>query len=253
MRDGHRSDALIPPSDRYDGATVSAVKEWQQELGVPDTGDILLGELVAFDTLPAPLSFDRDVLTLGNQLSGGENLVFTSSGAPEFSMEVQEQQARMIPENAGIHIAAGDVQWEAKISGTTTTPEGNRTFALTGLDGSSVCGTDCELLRGETEQYLSATVTLVKPVTGPGLPAAAVHTDATGNASATLLNDDGTRHETSVHVLGAQDGIVILDGVDVGQVAVVLAESPEEPSPPPGFPEPGDQEPSTTTPSDGGA
>lgn len=235
-------------SDRYDGATVRAVEEWQQELGAPATGDIHLGELIAFDSLPAPVTFDRDVLQLGNQLSGGENLVFTRSGAPEFRMEVQEQQARIIPESAGIQISIDDTQWEAKISGTTTTPEGNRAFALTGPDGSSVCGSECGLLSGEAEQYLPATVTLVEPVTGPGLPAAAIHTDATGTASVTILDDDGTRHETSVHVLGAQDGVVILDGVDVGQVAVVLAESPEQSSP-----APGDQEPPSTTSPDGGA
>lgn len=215
----------------YSAATTRAVKAWQKALGVPQTGTIAQGELVAFAQLPSPVLLDTALLQQGAELSGGERIVFVPDGQPGFELIVSQEQARIIPDDATIDIAYEGSEWRAIIADSKQAEGGTRVFTLTAEDGGPVCGSDCGKLGGAVERNLPSTVLIVPPATGPAVPVAALQTDASGRASVRVVAADGTRGERPVVVKGSQDGVAIVEGVRVGERVVALAGGQQAPQP----------------------
>lgn len=216
---------------KFSSDTTRSVKAWQKALGVPTTGTVTLGELVAFRTLPGPVLLDTAILQVGADMAGGERIVFVPDGQPTFELIVSQEQARIIGEDAPIEIAFEGSQWRAVISDSRQAEGGTRVFTLTGEDGGPVCGNECGKLGGAVERNLPSTVLIVPPATGPAVPVAAIRTDATGRASVLVVAADGTRSARPVVVKGSQDGVAIVEGVSVGERVVALSESQQAPEP----------------------
>ena len=64
----------------YGASTERAVKTWQKQLGIAQSGRVALGELVAVPHLPSALSLDADVIGPGVVLAGGEKVVHVIFG-----------------------------------------------------------------------------------------------------------------------------------------------------------------------------
>ena len=208
----------------FDAATVKAVKAWQKQLGVTQSGVVRFGELVAVGRLPAVLTLDVS-LWVGGVLSGGERVVFDNAGVPTFVLELGATEAQQITADATVEVMSGGYSWPAVITGQSQTPSGTVQFSLAAPDGGVVCGDDCDVLPADQETiYLLSRVSVVPPVSGPGVPVAAITTKVDGS-TVVFVDDNGIRVETPVTVLGSQDGVAVVDGVTDGQRVYVFGDA----------------------------
>lgn len=214
------------PDARFGAGTAAAVRAWQEELGLPRSGTIPLGQLVALPSLPAAVSVHEEIVP-GSRLGGGEPAVRAPSGQQAFVLTLAANQQSLVPVGASVMIPYQDTEWEAVVASSAVDTEfGQLEMELTAPDGGAVCGQDCTLLPADETFSILSTVIAVPPVEGPGVPAAAVHSRV--DASTYVVLADGT--ERDVTVLGTGQGLAIVEGVSEGQHVQLSAAIPPESS-----------------------
>ena len=203
---------------RFGAGTTAAVREWQRGLGVPVDGVVRAGDLLFTSSLPARVVLGDDV-AVGRRVSEGEVVLSVLSEAPGFWASPQVDA--MVDPSLPIAVTVGDELVVAVVAGVERDEWGGSRMALTRADGSPVCGDGCDLVSLiPADAVFAARQVVTAEVSGPGVPAAAVHFDAAGNAS--LVTPEGVRLPVSVVEQG--QGQVVLDGVEVGTVVVLAGE-----------------------------
>ncbi len=215
------------PDGVFGPATQRAVMAWQKGLGVPQTGSVPLGEVIAVDALPTVVQLGESIQR-GKTLAGGEDAVLAPTGEQQFVLVVTQEQTRLIPAEATVNVTWQDTSWPAVIAGSMQDEFGNTEFELTAPDGGPVCADACGTLPGDAQVTLRSQVIIVPELSGPAVPAAAVHTRADGTAY--VIAQDGERDVT---VLGSGGGIAVVQGVQPGARVQVLADQPGTPVPAP--------------------
>lgn len=217
---------LAGVDDQFDTWTENALKDWQDDLGMEETGSVALGELVAVPALPATLFLDPQVARPGGVLAGDEDIVSQTAGSPSFFLEVSESQAQQIPSTATVEVINGENTWDAVIADSKRDEAQNVTdLVLTAPDGSAVCGDECASLPASEKLYLPSRVQVVAPESGPAVPVAALSTQPDGSVTLAVVSAAGAVEQRPVTVRAAQDGIAIVDGVQVGEVVEVFGGS----------------------------
>ncbi|WP_221421067.1 peptidoglycan-binding domain-containing protein [Brachybacterium aquaticum] len=205
-------DLLSGPSDgEFGPATRDAVRDWQESLGLEETGEITLGRLIAIPQLPGPVRLDPSIIAPGLLVSGGESVVAVPGDEPEFVMHLSTAQADLIPSGATLTVTHGEQSWPAVIASSGPGDQGTD-LTLTAPDGSSVCGQECSALSGAETINLMTQVEIVPSVTGPAIPLAAISTGPDGRT--TVEHADGT--DVEVEIQGIEAGIAVVDGLDAG-------------------------------------
>lgn len=204
------------PTGRYTAGTQAAARAWQRDLGMPATGDVALGELVAVPTLPAVLTLG-DAVRLGAVLSGGEEALLGGTGEQRFSVVLSDGQAQLITDSTVIEVRHDSGVWAATVTGSTVDDTGNTVLSLAGVDGGPVCGSDCATLPGGETVNLRGEAVIVPTVTGPAVPVAAVRTSTDG--AGYVLRADG--EQAPVTVLGSGQGMAVVEGLSLGDEVLV--------------------------------
>lgn len=210
--------------------TERAVKAWQKELGLPRTGVVALGEVVAVDSLPTVVQLG-EAIQRGKPLGGGEDAVLAPTGERQFVLVVTEEQGRLIPAEATVNVTWQEQTWPAVIAGSTQDEFGSTELELTAADGGPVCAEACATLPGDAQVTLRSEVVIVPAIEGTAVPAAAVRSRADGTTY--VITADGA---SAVTVRGSGGGIAIVDGIAVGTQVQVLGDAgnPVDPGPAPG-------------------
>lgn len=238
------------PTGTFDAATETAVKAWQRAQHREQTGVVRFGELVAVPTLPAVISLDEEVISAGRHLAGGEMGILTDVGEPVFRMKVNDAQSRMIPTDAAITVQSGEAVWPAVITESAPDDTGLLDLTLRAPDGGPVCGGECDSLGGG-EIVLLTQVTLVPASSGPGVPLSAVTTDVDGRTTVEAVGTgaDGATEVVPVTVLGVQDGVAVVEGIDAGREVLLPASAAagEAPATDPAETPPASGDPAATT------
>lgn len=227
LQDALRALGLLSgPSDGQFGPdTERAVEEWQEMLGLEETGEIPLGRLVAIPQLPGPVRVDSSVIAPGLVLTGGEPVISVPGDHPEFVMHLSTAQADLIPGEATLTVTSGEDSWPAVIASSAPGDQGTD-LTLTAPDGSVVCGADCGSLSGAETTNLMTQVEIVPAVNGPAIPLSAITTETDGRT--TVERADGTEVEVSVE--GIEDGIAVVDGLEPGEEILLPGEQAPAPS-----------------------
>lgn len=214
---GYRVRAGDP---RYTSATRSAVKAWQKSLRLPATGIVRLGDVVFAEptvlssqpfrpasgvAVGAPINPGTPIL---ERLGATPNIVIEFGGSPPEQVSVGLQGVATFPSGRQACVALSAIRIE----------EG-RTVAEVSGAGGPLCAADAclGLVPASGETRITVEFTLVPEVTGPQLPAAAVQSDAGGQAFVELA--DGIRRP--VEVVVASGGLVIVRGVEPGDVVIL--------------------------------
>lgn len=209
----------LEPNGKYGPATEAAVKRWQKDLDQRQTGAIELGELVAIKQLPTTVEMGEPI-KVGWLLTGGEDAVLAPTGDRSFALVVGQHQADLIPFEATVDVEYEDYLWTAHVSEINQNMEGTFDYVLTGLGGGEVCGSECDVLPPDSFISLPSSVNIVPHTEGVGVPAVAVRTATDGSTYVVTKYGD-----IPVAVRGSGQGIVIVDGIDVGtQVQVTSSE-----------------------------
>ncbi len=207
-------------SSTFTSRTRSAVMAWQRSLGMPETGNVALGDVLFVDQLGtngSPMRWTAPV-AIGAQISAGIPILERLAPAPTLEIEFGASLPDQIA--VGIHGRAtfpSGRSVEVVLSGFRTA-EGQQRGVLSAPNGPLCSGAECLALApvdGTTQ--VSVEFTLVPSTTGPLLPAAAVQSDAAGQAFVEL--PDGRRQPVKVVV--ASGGLVIVQGIESGQQVVL--------------------------------
>lgn len=203
--------------------TAAAIRAWQKNLGVAQTGVVKAGDVVYVPRLPTRVTLDTKVVFRGATLSGGEQVVSGLPASPVFTVPVTDAQAAMIPAGTRVEISSPDGDtWEG-YAGTQTRDEtsGTVTIALEGADGAVICGKDCGQVPVTGQATLSSTIVTVETTSGTVVPSSALVSGADGQLA--LIGATGTR--IPVSVLAAARGMSVVDGVDAGTKVRVPGEA----------------------------
>ena len=217
--------AKVEVTGTWDEATAVAWNGWLTERDYPAADTVELGQLVVLESLPAALSVDAKATAVGGALAGGETIVARPGDEPTFAIEVNQDQAAMIPAGTAVTVPHGEHEWEAVAGESTADDQGLIRIPLTAPDGGAVCGADCDSLPAEASTSLLSKVNVVPPVTGPVIPVSALRTQPDGAARVTVVRD-GVQEERTVTVRGSADGLAVVDGVDAGETVRVLNGAP---------------------------
>lgn len=201
--------------------TTSAVRAWQRAVGMPVDGVVDRGEVLFVQELPDRVVVDSQSITVGAELSGGEQ-VSILAGAPSFVAPISTTQAAAMPDGARVEVTApGGEIWNARIAGQTTTPDGQIDLQLTGEVQESICGDSCDSIPAGPGLLLVSRVITVEHVEGLVVPSSAVLTLPDG--ATVLIGADGEHHRVSV--LAGARGMTAIEGVDAGLQVRAPAES----------------------------
>ena len=206
-----------PATGPFTTSVASAVRAWQKDLSIPQTGTVPLGELVAVPALPAVVTVSPDA-TLGMQLAGGESILKIADPAPRFEMVLTSAQARQLLPDMKITVTYNESRWPATLGSESVNESGDTVLVLNGHGGGPVCQDECGVLPPEPRTLLAATVELVPETTGPAIPASALRVDSTG--AAYVILEGGRR--APVTVLASDNGMVVIDGLSSGDRVLAL-------------------------------
>lgn len=213
---------LTVAGDRFDWYTSEAVKAWQKALGVQQTGVVRLGELVAISELPTALVLDDEVLVRATNLMGGELIVFAPSGLPKFELVLDSSQARLVSDEATTTIKYQGHSWPAVIESRAPRNDGAIVITLGAPTGGSVCGEECGVIPLGKAVNIPSQITVIPPVSGAAVPVAAIVTNP-DRTTKVIVVDGETRSDRLVKVLGSENGLAVVEGVEVGERVQVLA------------------------------
>lgn len=206
--------------DSVDLETLMGLEDWQRSVGLPPSGTLKLGELVAIPTthFPVRLSLDRKVVRVGMSLAGGEPVIESVGGTPSFSLVVSPDQAQLIADKTPVTITFGKNKWDARAGTRSNDDQGNVVLKLVSATGGGpVCGSQCNALPDQTTLELPAAVVVVPPTMGPAVPIAALATHPDGSASVMVVGAGGKALQQTVKIRASEDGVAIVSGLHDGQ------------------------------------
>ena len=207
----------------FDWATESAVRDWQDSVGIDDDGVVQAGDLVFVPSLPGRVALDDEVVFRGASLAGGEAAVSGLAAEPRFTLSVTASQAPMMPTGTRVELSIEDASWTAVVAGQAPDPEASEIIEVTlvGVDNGPVCGGECALVPATGQSLLSSEIITQEPVAGVVAPSAALLSAADGTVS--VVDDAGVSHP--VQVLASARGMSVIEGVDAGVKVRVPAEA----------------------------
>ena len=202
----------------FSGSTRAAIREWQESLGVEDTGVVQPGDLVFTEALPRRVMLSESV-TPGARLADGEVVVSVVPDDPVFRIPLSPEQANLVPLAADVAVSYAEGSWDARIDRAVESNPGQLDLVLVGADGGSVCREACVDwvdLTGSTR--FRAEIVVIPETSGPVVPVGALSTDAANNPSVTLV--DGSL--VPVTVIESANGIAVVDGIEPGTEILLL-------------------------------
>lgn len=194
--------------------TAAAIRAWQRDMGVEQTGVVQAGDVVFVPRLPTRVTLNTEVVARGAQLAGGEQVVSSLAEAPSFVVPVTDAQAAMMPAGTTVRITSPEQDvWEAVVTDQSVDPaDGTVRARLAGVDGAVVCGDGCGQVPVTGEALLSSEIVIVPSESGLVVPSAAVVTSADGQTA--VIDAAGER--LPVTLVASARGMAIIDGVSAG-------------------------------------
>ena len=130
--------AGLTQSDHYSSATAAAVERWQSALGLPATGEILLGEVV-FE--PGPIRVTSVTPSVGTS-AGGDTVLTATSTTPVVTVDLDVTEEYLVKPGDAVTVVLPDgtttVGGHIQTVGTVATcPGGNGVGAGGGGNGSA--------------------------------------------------------------------------------------------------------------------
>lgn len=199
---------------QVNAATQHAIRAWQRKAGFPVTGSIAAGDVVFLPELPARVALDTKAVSVGKQLSGGEEVVSVLEAVPTFQLPISASQRSLIAEGTTVQITGPQgQQWNAVASVAVAgeSPEA-ATVPLSSGDEGSVCDAECDAVPVGAETRLSAQVITVPTQAGLLVPSAALVSGVNGQVG--VVDETGT--VVPVRVVASARGMSVVEGVERG-------------------------------------
>ena len=199
-------------------STRSAVKEWQESMGVKDDGVVRRGDVMFVAGLPTRVVVDA-VVEVGAELSGSEVTVRRVTGYPQFTIPLALEQRDLVPLSADVEVTHQSGTWHGVISGAAENrSRGELVLFLTADDGGSLCGLECsQMVPLDCVCDFPAKIVVIPETSGPTVPVAAIETSPDGS---TYVKTPGGG-EVPVVIVAASNGLAVVDGINPGDVILL--------------------------------
>lgn len=199
-----------------------AVRDWQKNLGIEETGMVDVGTLLFVPELPARASLSEDI-KVGATVDHSILAVELLPESPDFSIELTEGHSRMVEPGMSVDINHGNGTWSAQITDIQTSEDGSSyTAHLMASEDETICGDECSLIPLGEPILLSSTIHIVPAMEGVTVPTSSIVTSVNGQTA--VVSDTGKT--ILVTVIAGANGMVIVEGVDAGQIVRVPGEIP---------------------------
>lgn len=194
--------------------TTAAIRAWQKNLGVEQTGIVGLSDIIFIPTLPTRVTVNAEVVQRGASLSGGEQAVSALLASPRFTVPATAAQAQIIPVGTRVEITSPAGQtWTARAAEQTPDAASSTVqISLAGVDGASVCGDQCAQVPVTSRQSLVSQIVTAETVEGLTVPSSALVSTADGK----LLVIDENGQRVPVTVVASARGMSVVEGVESG-------------------------------------
>lgn len=214
------------PDEDFDEATATAVRDWQEALGLAEDGIVRRGDVLFTPGLPLRV-MPTEALVVGAASSGGEVVVNRLPDAPAIVVPLTPEQRNLVPLSGSVQLTYAEGTWEAVIARAAETSEqglDRLDLVLTAPDGGPVCGETCtDWIPPAGRTSFPAEIVVIPETTGPVVPLAAIVTDPGGTHSVQLV--DGSVVE--IKVVASTGGLAVVRGIEAGDVVVLpFAEPP---------------------------
>lgn len=201
---------LARSTRRFDSGVQRAVRAWQGELGVPQTGELPRGEVVFVGSLPMRVALGPE-FGVGSGVSDGEPAIEALSEAPVITATYGEAQARQVSAGMTLRIQAPPGEWIGIITSPAVS-SGVTLSEVIGVDGSSVCGPDCSAVPLSGTVQWEGSTEIQPPTEGIIVPVAALVSGADGTTA--VIDSHGARLPVSVRARAR--GMAVVEGVEAG-------------------------------------
>jgi peptidoglycan hydrolase-like protein with peptidoglycan-binding domain len=195
----------------FGSTTRSVVRSWQKLLGQKDDGVVRVGDVLFLPALPVRFALDPQ-LSVGDPIADQATIGTVYEADPQFVVQVQAEQAQLLPTGTRALITVGDSSVGAQVGGMSTDAEtGLQTVTL---DYSAPCGDPCSVLTGGVTTLHPVVFTLIAETTGVTVPVAFISTTADGTTVVT-----GRAGATRpVEIVAASNGVAVVTGIEAGDV-----------------------------------
>jgi len=196
----------------FDASTRTAVRAWQDWLGVDDDGVVQPGAIVFMPSLPARIVLSESV-TVGGRFGGGEEVVSVLPEAPRFHIPLAAEQAALVPLTADVVVQYAEGSWSGRIEHAVETEFDQLELVLTGPAGGSLCADACtEWVDLTSPTDFRANIIVIPETTGVAVPVAGISSNP-GNSTFVTLADGAM---IPVTILASGNGLAIVDGLAAG-------------------------------------
>ena len=212
--------------EEFDADTRAAVKEWQDALGVPETGAVEPGDAVF---LPGPRRIGQVTAAVGAQVQPGMDVMTTTATAPVVHVDLDARRRELVTVGGKVTVelpsgrtVPGTIDAVGNVAESSTGAQGEPGPATVsvvvrlaepakrdGLDGAPVV---VSLERERANSVLAVPVEALLALRG-------------GGVAVELVGTDGERTLTAVETGSFADGYVEIEGKELREGArVVVAE-----------------------------
>jgi peptidoglycan hydrolase-like protein with peptidoglycan-binding domain len=220
---GYATEAQLKGDGKYDARTATAVKKWQKDVGVEQTGFVDLGD---FEYVDGPVRVSANLIDVGDQIGPGADVLAVTETTREVTIELDASKQSLAVEGAAV---------------TVELPDGT-TAAATITDVGRVAETEeSEIPGSQGTPKITVIVTLDDPAAGGDLdsapvtirftkstaegvlavPVRALLALAEGGYAVEVVNG-GVNTLVAVELGAFADGFVAIDGqLDEGEEVVI--------------------------------
>jgi peptidoglycan hydrolase-like protein with peptidoglycan-binding domain len=203
--------------------TRTAVRAWQESLGVPVDGVVRRGDVIFVPELPVRVAFSSE-LVVGASLSGGERLVLEVPSDPVFRVPLSVEQRTLVPLSSTVFVTYPDGVWEGRVDRAVENPDiGRLDLILTTTDGGPICRGACaRWVDLERPTDFLVEIVVIPETVGPVVPVAAIQLDAGNQPFVTTPGGE----RIDITIVESAQGIAVVEGIEVGTVILVRVTAP---------------------------
>ncbi len=196
----------------FGGATASAVRAWKRSLGeAQPSSTVEEGRLLSFPSLPMDVRYDQGAI-VGAGVAVGDPMLVARTGDASVSIAVDPRVAATFDVDTPAVVDDGGGQGVPAVVVEQRVEERSVALVLEPIGGEFCDRIACDLLTEDDELIVTASIEVLAPTVGIGVPSAALRTAAHGQT--TVVTADGEVLE--VTVVARDRGQVIVEGVDAG-------------------------------------
>ena len=218
VRLGYDPDEEVTVDEEYTWRTENIVEDWQEDLGLEDTGIVELGRVVF---LPEPIRVGETLVNIGEPVGNGNPVLATSSEVTLVTMELDTADQGKVEEGDTVIVELPD---GTEVGGTTTVVG---SVAKSRPDGTTYFEVEIVLDDASAAEGLDEAPVTVKIVTDraenvTAVPVGALLALAEGGYAVEIVNSDGSTHFVAVEAGMYADGYVEVTSADVTPGSMVV-------------------------------